>query len=80
MGGRPSLDFGRGSNDSDVLADALRFSLVAPTTKLVCRFEDACARPGRSLERGSDRQLLRGTSKSRGRAMAAKPKSNDLWV
>src|SRR5438874_584944 len=39
----------------------------------------AVRRPYLSLERGSERQLLRGTAKSRRRAIAAKRKSNDLW-
>src|SRR6266850_3975609 len=34
---------------------------------------------GLSLERGSKRQLLGDTAKSRGRAIAAKRKRNDLW-
>src|SRR6266566_2153339 len=39
----------------------------------------AVRRPYLSLERGSERQLLRGTAKSRRRAIAAKRRSNDLW-
>jgi hypothetical protein len=35
---------------------------------------------GLSLERGSKRQLLGDTAKSRGRAIAAKRKSNDLGL
>jgi hypothetical protein len=76
MGGRPSLDSGRGSNDGNVLAVVVA-GVADPGAAVSARgyrFEALSSpkREGASLERG--------TTKSHRRAMAAKRKSHDLRI